>query len=96
MHSLSFGRENEKRINFEKGVTYYNPQQPVNRYGFGLKLPVSNYFKMDSQLLIFLDYCYSDWNYIDESKVETFDPYDNEFFKLDRSTYSTKIQLIYS
>ena len=90
--SLSFGRENEKRINLEKGVTYYNPQQPVNRYGFGLKLPVSNYFKMNSQLLIFLDYCYSDWNYIDESKVETFDPYDNEFFKLDRSAYSIKIQ----
>lgn len=60
---LSFGRENEIQI---KETYSYTPQYPVNRYGFGIKIPFQKLLDLTSKLELKFDYSISDWQKIDE------------------------------
>jgi hypothetical protein len=65
-----YGRENELVI----GDAYeYSPQHPVKRYGLGITIPLHKFIKGFEKLELSVDYSYSDWDQIDESK--SFFPY---------------------
>ncbi len=60
-----YGRENEIDIN----ASYdYSPQHPVKRYGIGLSLPLHKFISKFKKVEVSIDYSYSDWDKIDESK----------------------------
>jgi hypothetical protein len=60
-----YGRENELVI----GDSYdYSPQHPVKRYGIGVTLPLHKFISGFNKLELSIDYSYSDWDQIDESK----------------------------
>ncbi|MCU7493058.1 MAG: hypothetical protein HF310_16280 [Ignavibacteria bacterium] len=61
---LSFGRENELQIN---NLWDYSPQYPVNRYGFGINIPVNRILNLKNMLELDLNYSLSDWQKVDES-----------------------------
>jgi hypothetical protein len=62
---LSFGRENEIQI---KETYSYTPQYPVNRYGFGIKIPFQKLLDLTYKLELKFDYSISDWQKIDEER----------------------------
>ena len=63
--NLRYGRENEEEI---KNYYEYSPQHPVKRYGLGFEFPIHRLISSYERLLFSLDYSYSDWDKIDESK----------------------------
>jgi len=63
--SFRFGRENEKVI---KDAYDYSPQHPVKRYGIGLRLPLHKLISDYNKVELSLDYSYSDWDKLDETK----------------------------
>ena len=65
---VSFGRESEKKI---KEVDYQSPQHPVNRYGFGLNIPLDYLLELSYKVNLKIDYCISDWQQIDENNVQS-------------------------
>ncbi len=81
---LRFGRESEFEID---PVYSYSPQFPVNRFGFGVRLPVSELLHFGRQLALQFDYNYSDWNQIDESGVRFLDGETG----INRSAFSIKL-----
>jgi len=84
--ALRFGRQSEFEI---KDYYGYSPQYPVNRFGFGLIIPISELLRIQRSIRFVFDYTYSDWNQIDES-------IGNSFLDLDRvirSSYSFKLKI---
>ena len=62
---IRYGRENEIDIN----ASYENsPQHPVKRYGVGLTLPLHKVISNLEMAEVSIDYSYSDWDKLDESK----------------------------
>ncbi len=62
---IRYGRESK----FNE--TYASPQFPANRFGLGVKLPVSDLLGFDRYFALLMDYSYSSW-------INS----DNEYFKL--------------
>ena len=62
---LRYGRENEIDIN----APYENsPQHPVKRYGVGLALPFHKVLSNFEMAEVSIDYSYSNWDKLDETK----------------------------
>jgi len=61
---LSFGRENTKKIKEYDGYTL---QFPVNRFGFGLNVPLDYLLELSYKANLSINYSISDWDKFDES-----------------------------
>jgi hypothetical protein len=68
---LSYGRENENQI---KETYSYSPQHPVNRYGFGLNIPIDYLLNLNYKAILSINYSISDWQKIKEDNPE-FNPF---------------------
>lgn len=84
--ALRFGRQSEFEI---KDYYGYSPQYPVNRFGFGLIIPISSLLRIERSIRFVFDYTYSDWNQIDESIGNSFLDLD----RINRSSYSFKLKI---
>ena len=62
---LSFGRENEIKI---EDVYSSSVQFPVNRFGFGLIIPVNKFLRLKPKLDIKFNYAISDWQKLNETE----------------------------
>ncbi len=62
---LSFGRENFEafKLNY-----FESPEFPVNRYGFGLNIPLFIFIKSSAKINLKINASYSDWQNFDEAK----------------------------
>ena len=63
--SFRFGRENEKEL---KDYSSFSQQHPVKRYGIGLSIPLHKLISDYNKIELSIDYSYSDWDKIDETK----------------------------
>ncbi len=79
---LSYGRENEEML---KALQYSTPQYPVNRYGFGLNIPLNYLLNLKTEADLKINYSISDWQNINEDNVNN-DSYDIN--KIDRNSFS--------
>lgn len=61
---LSYGRENMKQIKDNVGGTL---QFPVNRFGFGLNVPLDYLLELSYKANLSINYSVSDWDKFDES-----------------------------
>lgn len=64
---ISYGRENENQI---KETYSYSPQHPVNRFGFGLNIPLHYLLNLNYKAILSINYSISDWQKIEEDNPE--------------------------
>lgn len=86
---ISFGRENEEKL---KEIDYRSPQHPVNRYGFGLQIPLDYLLNLSYNAFLRIDYSVSDWKHIDEDNIQP------EIFKInsiDNKAFSLGLTFTY-
>lgn len=89
---LSYGRENESIFkNLYSGQS--SLQYPVNRFGIGVDLILSKYFNTGKDLILKLDYAYSDWVKIKEENLIS--DYLIRPVKMDRDAFSMSINLAF-